>query len=113
MSAFVISTMTSSPNAASIENLIFSILTAGIVHTHERPVLETPIDVIYEDEDMLVVNKPASMLIYPSHGYRQVFNRIMNYLVSFFNETVFQTEHSVIHPGKRSGPQGLETCSST
>jgi len=43
---------------------------SGIVHTHERPVLDTPVNVIYEDEDILVVNKPASMLIYPSNGYR-------------------------------------------
>jgi len=42
----------------------------SVVHMHERPVLDDPVEVIAEDEDVLVVNKPASMLIYPATGYR-------------------------------------------
>lgn len=43
---------------------------SSIVHFHERPVLDEEIEIIYEDEDILVVNKPASMVIYPGTGYR-------------------------------------------
>jgi 23S rRNA pseudouridine1911/1915/1917 synthase len=28
-----------------------------------------PLDVIYEDEELLVVNKPASMVVHPAHGH--------------------------------------------
>jgi 23S rRNA pseudouridine1911/1915/1917 synthase len=30
-----------------------------------------PLDVIYEDDDLLVVNKPAGMVVHPSHGHSQ------------------------------------------
>lgn len=30
-----------------------------------------PLDVIYEDDDLLVVNKPAGMVVHPAHGHRQ------------------------------------------
>lgn len=28
-----------------------------------------PLDVVYEDEDLLVVNKPAGMVVHPAHGH--------------------------------------------
>ena len=42
----------------------------SLVHYHERPVLDEKIEIIYEDDDMLVVNKPASIVVYPISGYR-------------------------------------------
>lgn len=30
-----------------------------------------PLDVVYEDGDLLVVNKPAGMVVHPSHGHSQ------------------------------------------
>lgn len=30
---------------------------------------ELPIDIIYEDDDLLVVNKPAGMVVHPTHGH--------------------------------------------
>jgi 23S rRNA pseudouridine1911/1915/1917 synthase len=30
-----------------------------------------PIDVIYEDDDLVVVNKPAGMVVHPAHGHRE------------------------------------------
>ena len=27
-----------------------------------------PVDIVYEDEDLLVVNKPAGMVVHPAHG---------------------------------------------
>ncbi|VUZ55888.1 unnamed protein product, partial [Hymenolepis diminuta] len=39
------------------------------VHRHELPILDKPIDVVHEDENMLVVNKPPSMPIHPCGQY--------------------------------------------
>lgn len=30
---------------------------------------EIPLDIVYEDEDVLVVNKPAGMVVHPGHGH--------------------------------------------
>ncbi len=30
---------------------------------------DIPLDVVYEDEDLLVVNKPAGMVVHPGHGH--------------------------------------------
>jgi 23S rRNA pseudouridine1911/1915/1917 synthase len=30
-----------------------------------------PLDVVYEDDDLLVVNKPAGMVVHPGHGHSQ------------------------------------------
>ncbi|MBP5764423.1 MAG: hypothetical protein J6W47_04870, partial [Bacteroidales bacterium] len=29
---------------------------------------DIPLDIVYEDEDLLVVNKPAGMVVHPGHG---------------------------------------------
>ena len=29
-----------------------------------------PLDIVYEDEDIIVVNKPAGMVVYPAYGHR-------------------------------------------
>lgn len=44
---------------------------SNLVHFHEHPVLDYPIDVIYEDDDYLVVNKPPSYVIYAHSSFRQ------------------------------------------
>ena len=43
---------------------------SSLVHYHERPVLDEPIEIIHEDDSLVVVNKPASMVIHPQTGYR-------------------------------------------
>ncbi|XP_040566140.1 pseudouridylate synthase RPUSD2 isoform X1 [Lepeophtheirus salmonis] len=50
-------------------------LIAHLVHTHERPVLDAKLGIIYEDEDVLVVNKPPSLCISPSSTYK--FNTLL------------------------------------
>ncbi len=37
-------------------------------HTCEILPEDIPLDIIYEDEDLLVVNKPAGMVVHPGHG---------------------------------------------
>ena len=35
---------------------------------HEIVAQDIPLDIVYEDEDVLVVNKPAGMVVHPGHG---------------------------------------------
>lgn len=48
------------------------------------PPVELPLDIIYEDEDLLVINKPADMPIHPSlHNYE---NSLANALAWYFEK---------------------------
>jgi tRNA pseudouridine32 synthase / 2,5-diamino-6-(5-phospho-D-ribitylamino)-pyrimidin-4(3H)-one deaminase len=44
-----------------------------IVHTlyrTETPVLDTPIDILYEDEDLVAVDKPSSIPVHEGGNYK-------------------------------------------
>jgi 23S rRNA pseudouridine1911/1915/1917 synthase len=46
-----------------------------VIHVPKDKPLETlpesiPLDIIYEDDDLLVVNKPAGMVVHPAYGHR-------------------------------------------
>ncbi|XP_054284310.1 pseudouridylate synthase RPUSD2-like isoform X1 [Macrosteles quadrilineatus] len=45
-------------------------LLANIVHRHEVPVTADPIAIVHMDEDVVVVNKPASIPVHPCGRYR-------------------------------------------
>ncbi|KAF6771523.1 hypothetical protein AHF37_10540 [Paragonimus kellicotti] len=47
------------------------------VHRHELPVLNTPIKFVYEDDDVLVLSKPASIPVHPC-GYPIVDDPLYN-----------------------------------
>ena len=51
---------------------------------------DIPLDIVYEDEDLLVVNKSAGMVVHPGHG---------NYTGTLVNALAF-------HLGLRQGPDG-------
>ena len=44
---------------------------------------DIPIDIVYEDEELLVVNKPAGMVVHPGHG---------NYSGTLINALIFHFE---------------------
>ena len=44
-----------------------------------------PIDVVYEDEDLLVVNKPAGLTVHPCPGHRS--GTLGNYVLGYFAAT--------------------------
>ena len=60
------------------------------VHVQEEtssekiPPVELPLDIIYEDEDILVVNKPADMPIHPS--LNNYYNSLANALAWYFEK---------------------------
>jgi len=44
-----------------------------------------PLDIVYEDEDLLVINKPAGMVVHPGHG--NFTGTLLNALVYYFQGT--------------------------
>lgn len=60
------------------------------VHVQEEvssgkiPPVELPLDIVYEDEDILVVNKPADMPIHPS--LNNYYNSLANALAWYFEQ---------------------------
>lgn len=49
---------------------------------HEIIAQDIPLDIIYEDDDVLVVNKPAGMVVHPGHGNYEgtLVNALSHYL---------------------------------
>ncbi|CAO3626613.1 unnamed protein product [Cunninghamella blakesleeana] len=40
------------------------------IHRHEPPVIDTPIKIVYEEDDLLVVDKPGGIPVHPAGRYR-------------------------------------------
>jgi len=55
---------------------------------------DIPIDVVYEDDDVLVVNKPAGMVVHPGHG---------NYSGTLINALTFHFENLPNNSSNRPG----------
>jgi len=55
---------------------------------------DIPIDVVYEDDDLLVVNKPAGMVVHPGHG---------NYSGTLINALIFHFENLPNNSSNRPG----------
>lgn len=61
------------------------------VHRHEPPVTSKPVEIVFEDEDILVISKPSGIPVHPTGRYR--FNTITKML---------QRERGyVVHPCNR------------
>ncbi|KAI0019274.1 pseudouridine synthase [Xylariomycetidae sp. FL0641] len=44
-------------------------LVSHTVHRHEPPVMDAPIQILHEDEDMIVINKPSGIPVHPAGRY--------------------------------------------
>jgi len=55
---------------------------------------DIPIDVVYEDDDLLVVNKPAGMVVHPGHG---------NYSGTLINALIYHIENLPKNSSDRPG----------
>lgn len=53
-----------------------------------------PLDIVYEDEDVLVVNKPAGMVVHPGHG---------NYSGTLINALIYHFENLPNNSSNRPG----------
>ncbi|XP_034472354.1 RNA pseudouridylate synthase domain-containing protein 2 isoform X2 [Drosophila innubila] len=68
-------------------------LLANTVHRHEVPVTSQPIEIIHMDEEILVVNKPASIPVHPCGRYRH--NTMIFILAKEFNLKNLRTIHRI------------------
>ncbi|XP_044727223.1 RNA pseudouridylate synthase domain-containing protein 2-like isoform X3 [Chrysoperla carnea] len=66
-------------------------LLANVVHRHEVPVTCQPITVVHMDEDVVVVNKPASIPVHPCGRYRH--NTVVFILAKEYNLKNLRTIH--------------------
>lgn len=53
-----------------------------------------PLDIVYEDDELLVVNKPAGMVVHPGHG---------NYSGTLINALVYHFDHLPKNSNERPG----------
>lgn len=53
-----------------------------------------PLDIVYEDEDLLVVNKPAGLVVHPGHG---------NYTGTLVNALAYHFENLPLNSSERPG----------
>lgn len=95
----------SSQNIASIKHMPKSILVNGIhyymrqtlaagdkltvqitetAYSEKIPPVELPLDIVYEDEDIIVINKPTGMPIHPS--LNNYYNTMANALAWYYKE---------------------------
>ena len=63
-------------------------------HEHLLVAEDIPIDIVYEDDDVLVVNKPAGMVVHPGHG---------NYSGTLINGLIFHFENLPNNSSERPG----------
>ncbi|KAF5008979.1 hypothetical protein FDECE_4775 [Fusarium decemcellulare] len=55
-------------------------LISHTLHRHEPPVTEEPVGIIHEDDDMIVINKPAGVPVHPAGRYN--FNSVIEIMKS-------------------------------
>ncbi|KAJ4247186.1 DRAP deaminase [Fusarium torreyae] len=55
-------------------------LISHTLHRHEPPVTEDPVQIIHEDDDMIVINKPAGVPVHPAGRYN--FNSVVEIMKS-------------------------------
>ena len=48
------------------------------------PMVEGPLDIVYEDEDLLVVNKPPHLPVHPSLGHYE--DTLANYVMAYYRD---------------------------
>ncbi|XP_075151835.1 pseudouridylate synthase RPUSD2-like isoform X2 [Haematobia irritans] len=66
-------------------------LLANVVHRHEVPVTSEPITIVHMDDDIVVVNKPASIPVHPCGRYRH--NTVVFILAKEYNLKNLRTIH--------------------
>ncbi len=56
-----------SPRARAVEGQVYRVALPEVAESHILPE-EMPLDIVHEDESLLVVNKPAGMVVHPAPG---------------------------------------------
>ena len=64
-----------------------------LMHKHESDVLDLKVDIVYESDDVVVVNKPPSWPVYPTGNYK--FNSLTYILLREYGYTDLRTVHRI------------------
>lgn len=64
--------------------------------THEAKPWDTPLDIVYDDEYLAVINKPAGMVVHPAPGHKD--KTLVNALIHHFRESLSDI-NGVVRPG--------------
>jgi 23S rRNA pseudouridine1911/1915/1917 synthase len=75
-------------------NDVIKVLFAYPPYEHLLVGEDIPIDVVYEDDDVLVVNKPAGMVVHPGHG---------NYSGTLINALIYHFDNLPKNSNERPG----------
>ena len=62
-------------------------------HDYTIPPENIPLDIVYEDDDLLVVNKPAGLVVHPGHGNYE--HTLLNALAYYFGEKLDMNDPSI------------------
>jgi len=73
---------------------IVRVVLAHPPHEHLLTAENIPIDIVYEDEEVIVVNKPAGMVVHPGHG---------NYSGTLVNGLIYHIENLPKNSNDRPG----------
>ena len=67
---------------------------------------DIPLDIVYEDDDVLVVNKPAGMVVHPGHGHFD--GTLVNALLFHFSASAQKAPSSALlrNPVRENAPEG-------
>ena len=68
------------------ENDILETVFLDDENSENIPSVEMPLDIVYEDEDVLVLNKPSKLPIHPTNGYE--YHRLANGVVHYYEKQV-------------------------
>ena len=65
-------------------------------HPHEYLLVPEPIplDIVYEDEELIIINKPAGLVVHPGHG---------NYQGTLINGLIYHFQHLPMNSSDRPG----------
>lgn len=73
--------------------------------------MEGPLDIVYEDADLMILNKPAGLAVHPSPGHydgQTLANRVVFYLAQTGQNPTFRAINRLDR-----GTSGLMTCAKT
>lgn len=83
------------------------VLSALIGETGRRsviPSVEGPLSIVYEDEDFLLLNKGAGVVVHPTHAHKE--DTIGNFVLYYYDSKGFQGDFHPVHRLDR-GTSGL------
>lgn len=60
---------------------------------------DIPLDIVFEDDDLIVINKPAGMVVHPSKGHASgtLVNALLHYLGNNLSDTAEAIRPGIVH----------------